>query len=848
MRRFRIPYLLIALNGGLVLLVVAGVAGGAVRVLRQLASRQALARVELAANGAAAVIERAGDRVAAAARLAADRPDLVKLLPAGERETPAAGDQAARPSGGLEVVPARDREAAPARDREAVPASDRAALPAADRAALAAWLERIRRGGDLTGCAVFAGGRLLASAGPPLDWGVLRQPAGGRGLVVGPGGSLILGGTAAASTVPGVEAVAALALDDAFVRRLGSQIGLEIEVLDARGAIAASEPAAGVRERALDRLDGAEIGGAAPAAGDPGGSLAAGGSHPPAAPDGAPAAGGAEVAAAPGGSRGAAERVEAIDLYVADVPLAGPAGKAVGLVEARLPAATVDGPLAELSGRLMLLALVVAVLATAASAAAGRWLAGPVRQLTASAARLGRGDLTTPIDRAPGVELGTLAATLEETRRQLLRLTAELRRRQAEGEAVVTGIAEGVFSVDRDRRIRYLNPQAAALLGVTGDQVLGRFCGDVLNPRRGDGAGRPCEDGCPIVHARFRGGARATEHLQLAGGGRRSVVITSAGPVEGRQFLVMRDETEVELARRQRDAVLANISHEFKTPLAAQRASLELLREKLTPEGAEGEADETRSLVLTLERGGLRLTQLIDNLLESVRIESGQDSVRQRAVALDEVIEEAVELTAPLFALRRQRVEVELPYPLPAVVGDAPRLTQVFVNLLANANKFAPDGSPLRVGGEVGAHQVTLWVEDQGPGLPPTAESGRELFRRFVRSPEEMGEPDQGGMGLGLWIVQSIVERHGGAVVAERRSPGTRMRVTLPRAPEGAAAAAPRGTAHAGAAGNRDAGPAAGRGAVAPGTPGEPRPSAAEAGGAVGGTAGEMAQAEGGRP
>src|SRR6202049_2458210 len=179
----------------------------------------------------------------------------------------------------------------------------------------------------------------------------------------------------------------------------------------------------------------------------------------------------------------------------------------------------------------------------------------------------------------------------------------------------------------------------------------------------------------------------ATEHLQLGGGRRRSVVITSAAPVEERQFLVMRDETDVELARRQRDTVLANISHEFKTPLAAQRASLELLREKLLERGGRDEGDESdgaQDLVVWLARRGLRLTQLIDNLLESVRIESGRDSLRRRPVALDEVVEEAVELTAPLVAQRRQRVEVDLPYPLPPVLGDAPRLGRGFVNLLVN--------------------------------------------------------------------------------------------------------------------------------------------------------------------
>src|SRR5262249_48489670 len=151
-------------------------------------------------------------------------------------------------------------------------------------------------------------------------------------------------------------------------------------------------------------------------------------------------------------------------------------------------------------------------------------------------------------------------------RTRLLRLTAELHHRSAEAEAILTGIVEGVFSVDRERRIRYLNPQAAALLGVRAEEAIGRFCGDLLNPQ-GAGGVRPCEDRCPILHARFRGSSRATEDLLLRSGARRSVVITSAppahdrdggaagadGPVGVQQFQLIRDETEVEATRRLRD-------------------------------------------------------------------------------------------------------------------------------------------------------------------------------------------------------------------------------------------------------------------------------------------------------
>jgi K+-sensing histidine kinase KdpD len=234
----------------------------------------------------------------------------------------------------------------------------------------------------------------------------------------------------------------------------------------------------------------------------------------------------------------------------------------------------------------------------------------------------------------------------------------------------------------------------------------------------------------------------------------------------------MHDETEIEASRRARDAVLANISHEFRTPLSAQLASIELLLDQLP----ELSMPEIEQLVLAQQRGTLRLTQLIDNLLESARIEAGQAAIRRQPVALDEVVEEALELTRPLLDQRRQDVAIELPYPLPPLRGDARKLTQVFVNLLGNAQKFAPAESTIEIGGNVEPAAVTIWVADQGPGLPATDD--RQLFRRWVRSSGE--EPEQGGAGLGLWLVKSIVERHGGHVEAASTAQGTRMSVVLP--------------------------------------------------------------------
>jgi signal transduction histidine kinase len=583
-------------------------------------------------------------------------------------------------------------------------------LRANDTAALGPFLAQFQRTSALGGSAVLRDGRVVSSSGADLRWETIATAsAGAERFLYQPsaGAPLAQGARAPVPGLPGAQVLVATMLDEAFTRALSDELGLMVEILP---------PQAG----ASDSL--------------------------------------------------AAARNDDLARYQALVPLHDPSGARLGTIQTRLPTTSVAFSLQRLVQSLLLLALGVAALAALASFLLGRRLGQPLQTLTGAAARIGRGDLATPILTAAGGEIGTLATTLEEMRWRLLRLTADLRRQRSESQAIITGIVEGVFSVDRERRIRYANPQAAALLGQSQQEIMGRFCGDVLNPLGPNGV-RPCAEHCPIVHARFRGGAHATERLALRDGSQRIVVITSAPFADEQQVQVLRDETEVEATRRLRDAVLANISHEFRTPLSAQLASIDLLLDQLPDLSTE----QIGQLILSLQRGTLRLTQLIDNLLESARIEAGRHAIRRGPVALDEVIEAALELTRPLLRQRAQAVAVELPFPLPQVLGDAPLLTQVFVNLLANANKFAPAGSTITIGGAVADAEVALWVEDQGPGLPA---NNSALFGRFVRSGAD--EPEQSGVGLGLWIVQSIVERHGGWVEAGGNGGGARIKIVLP--------------------------------------------------------------------
>jgi signal transduction histidine kinase len=604
-------------------------------------------------------------------------------------------------------------------------------LRANDELQLQLFLRRFCETAGLDACAVFRQGRLVVQAGQEADWPAVRTAAEEQGdtFMVA---SRARGPLGARAGIPGAaaEVVTLRRLDDAFAADLSRQSGVGIRLLPVTAW--------------LDSVDAAyrDVHSLALATGD--------------------------IAVAEIPARGE---------FAASLPVFAPTGEAVLLIEAHLPPAAAAGAVSSFVRRLVLVSILLAGAALLASLLLARRIGAPIQALAHSAERLGQGDFSSSIPAQGTQEVEALARTMDDMRRNLLELTTTLRQSEAQAQAVLQGIVEGVYAVDADRRIRYLNPQAARMLGAPAASLLGQFCGDVLKPQPVDGR-RPCDFACPIYAARDEGKAQATEYLG-AGGLPRTVVIASAAPTGGLQVQVMRDETELEAVRRARDTVLANISHEFRTPLSAQLASVELMLDGLEsmPRERLGE------LLESLQRGTLRLTRLIDNLLESVRIESGQLGIRRQAVSLAQVVEDAEGLTAGLLAQRRQRLRTAIAADLPAVTGDAPRLTQVVTNLLANANKYGPEDSEITVGAVQSGAEVELWVEDAGAGAPGLEDTA--IFERFYRAAER--EPDPRGLGLGLWIVKSIVERHGGRVRAGRTAAGTtRFTVTLPIGAEAA--------------------------------------------------------------
>ncbi len=184
--------------------------------------------------------------------------------------------------------------------------------------------------------------------------------------------------------------------------------------------------------------------------------------------------------------------------------------------------------------------------------------------------------------------------------------------------------------------------------------------------------------------------------------------------------------------------------------------------------------------VRSMSRQTERLTQLVDDLLDTTRLQSGRFELKTRPADLLSIVHEVLER----FEFRpNQELRFQLEPPTGSLEGvwDAPRLDQVITNLLSNAVRYSPQGGTVHLSFAVTAHTVELRVRDEGIGIPP--ECLARLFRPFSRA-SNAASGNFGGLGLGLFICRGIVERHGGAIWAESPGPqkGSCFHVRLPRA------------------------------------------------------------------
>jgi two-component system, OmpR family, sensor histidine kinase KdpD len=218
-----------------------------------------------------------------------------------------------------------------------------------------------------------------------------------------------------------------------------------------------------------------------------------------------------------------------------------------------------------------------------------------------------------------------------------------------------------------------------------------------------------------------------------------------------------------------RNALLSSVSHDLRTPLGVVTGATSALLEDDVPKD-----DATRrQLLVTAHEEAQRLNRLVRNLLDMTRLEAGALKVQKDLQPLEEVVGSALDRMED--RLRGREVTTSIPAGLPLVPFDAILIEQVLINLLENATKYSPAGTPIEVRAQAREGEVEVEVADRGPGV--ARQDAERVFDKFYRVREGEG----GGVGLGLTICRGIVSAHGGRIwVEERSGGGAAFRFTLP--------------------------------------------------------------------
>ncbi|AXL51001.1 hybrid sensor histidine kinase/response regulator [Paraburkholderia caffeinilytica] len=334
-----------------------------------------------------------------------------------------------------------------------------------------------------------------------------------------------------------------------------------------------------------------------------------------------------------------------------------------------------------------------------------------------------------------------------------------------------------IFMLDPDGYVVSWNAGAARIKGYTREEIVGRHFSSFYT-REEAAAGKPARE---LAIARQLGRVE-DEGWRVRKDGTTfwanvniTAVYDESNRLRGfakvtRDLTERREREELERSGERMRKFLATLAHELRNPLAPVRNAIGVMQLEA---GMSPTLARSRDLI---DRQVTHLTRLVDDLLDVGRIMSDKVELRLARVDLAEVVARAIEAARPFTDAREQRVATHMPVEPLIVSGDTTRLVQVLQNLLHNASKFSPPGSRIEIFGRVDHHMAVLEVRDHGRGIP--VRSLDAIFELFAQEKEgqSLGE---GGLGIGLTLCKSLVEMHGGSIIASSEGAGCGSSFTL---------------------------------------------------------------------
>ena len=446
-------------------------------------------------------------------------------------------------------------------------------------------------------------------------------------------------------------------------------------------------------------------------------------------------------------------------MYVA-VPINSNGG-VMGIARVALPLTKIDGSLAHVNRIIIIGAVIAAVIAILLAFQMLRITTGPVKKLTQLSKKMAQGELDQEIRITSRDEVGELARAFNQMAARLKEMVALVTNERDMMATILSNIDDAIFMVDRDSKVTTMNQAAERISQTQTNKALGHTFIEVVRDHELNEVLQHC----------LSTGKQQTGAVEIKP--KKQLLSVIATPLSGDSgcLVHIRDLTELRRLEMIRQDFISNISHELRTPIASVKALAETLNE-----GAIEDPSVAKDFLSRINVEADKLAQMVQELGELSRIESGEAPLQKRHINIADAIEHAVDRLKAQSDRAGFNLDTNIPPTLPKVMVDEARVEQVLVNLIHNAIKFTPSGGGISISAQARGNDILVSVADTGVGIP--ADDLPRIFERFYKADKSRSG---GGTGLGLAIAKHIVEAHGGRIWAESvEGKGSTFNFTLP--------------------------------------------------------------------
>jgi two-component system phosphate regulon sensor histidine kinase PhoR len=450
-------------------------------------------------------------------------------------------------------------------------------------------------------------------------------------------------------------------------------------------------------------------------------------------------------------------------MYVA-VPVKSQ-GQVLGIARVALPVAEVEQNVSRVTRIIILATIIIALLAVLAAWLIARAVTQPIRQVTRAAKRISAGQLGQKIAVGTQDEIGQLAQAFNEMSVNLKTTVDTISTEKSRLDGVLANMADGVIMTDVEGAVVLANAAAGRLFGFKESDALNRPLIEMVHDHEVDEILKLCLKTGKEQAVQFESGI-ARRFLRAI-----AVPLPSQARSQG-TLILLQDLTELRNLQTMRRELVGNISHELRTPIAGIKAMVETLQN-----GAIDEKETAMDFLSRIQGEADRLTQMVAELTQLSRIESGRAELKMETINLNALADDVITEINPLAERQQVTLSKDLRADLPRVQADRDRIRQTIINLVHNAVKFNKPGGKVTVASAYDDNSVSLTVTDTGIGI--SRDNLPHIFERFFKADKARSG---GGSGLGLAIAKHTIQAHGGNIsVQSVEGRGSTFTLSLPR-------------------------------------------------------------------